>query len=143
MDKQPFPPLYSEGCEKMTDYEKEKILQLRQQGYSFTEISKQLNIKSGSIRSFCSRYSITPALCPQCGAFVFQTPHRKTKRFCSKKCRMNWWNHNTDWENRNPHHTQVCPVCHKTFKCFKAKPRMYCSRSCYAQARRKAANKNG
>ena len=143
MDKQPFPPLYSEGCEKMTDFEKEKIQELRQQGFNSSKIAEELGLKSSSVRSYCSRNSVEAPTCPQCGAVVLQSPHRKAKRFCSAKCRMDWWNHHTDLKNRKPHHTQICPICHRTIKCYKAEPRKYCSRSCYAQARRKAANNNG
>ena len=127
----------------MTEFEKEKITQLRTQGYSYDDIAKKLNLKASSIRSYCSRNNILPSICPQCGAPVFQNPNRKRKRFCSTKCRITWWNKHPDLGTRHPHHTQVCPICGQSFDCFKTKPRVYCSRQCYSDARRKAAVHDG
>lgn len=119
----------------MTEKEKVQIKNYRLQGLTYAEISEKLSLSVSTIKSFCSRNNITLHRCPQCGEMVLQTEHRKFKRFCSAKCRMTWWNRHPDQGKRMPHHTQVCPVCHKTFDCYHSKQRNYCSRKCYALSR--------
>lgn len=126
----------------MTQQEEKRIIQLRKQGLSLSEIAVCMNINAASIRSFCSRNNVQLDVCLQCGKTILQSPQRKEKKFCSDKCRMTWWNHNAGAGGRAPHHTQVCRNCHTTFDCFHSKSRVYCSRKCYAEARRKAAVTN-
>ena len=124
----------------MTNEEKEKIIRLRMQGLTCAEIGEKMGMKRTTVTTFCSRYNVKLYRCPQCGIVVPQNPNRKPKRFCSDKCRMDWWNRHPEKGNRKPHHTQICPVCHKEFDCFRARGRVYCSRSCYTKSRSGGVN---
>ena len=119
----------------LNNYEKRAIFDLKEQGNSYREISEILGINISTIKSFCSRHKPITDNCKQCGVPVRQTPHRKHKDFCCDKCRITWWNHHPKSGHRTPHHTQVCAYCHKTFNCYRAGHRVYCSRTCYNKAR--------
>jgi len=71
------------------------IPQLRINGKKPTEIAALLGISVNTVKSHIRRHPQTSVTvyCPNCGAVVPQNPGRKTKKFCSDKCRMTWWNH--------------------------------------------------
>ena len=124
----------------LTQEQKNQIALLRENGNGYGKIAQFLGLTVKQVRGYCTRSDAH--LCPQCGKRVRQSPHKKDKKFCSDTCRMTWWHRHPEKGNRNPHHTQVCPVCHTDFPCFRARTRIYCSRACYAEARRKAVDGN-
>lgn len=81
----------------MTTSEKEKVNLLWSMGYSYVRISNELDIPYDTIKSHCRRHNknsnagYPKGLCKNCGVPVVQSPHRKTKLFCSDKCRTAWW----------------------------------------------------
>ena len=83
----------------MTDKEKQQIKEYRDQGLSYSEISRILGISVNSVKTYCKRHALggtkafdgkgsTEFCCEQCGMPVKQNPGRKKKRFCSDSCRM-------------------------------------------------------
>ena len=105
----------------MNQSQKEKITELRNNGLSYKDISRELNLSESAVKSFFSRKN--KSVCDMC------------KRFCSDKCRMLWW-------RKNPHITAkmtetVCIVCGKKFFSYPSKHRKYCSKKCYGQSCRK------
>ena len=83
----------------MTDNQKQQIKQYRDQGLSYSEISRMLGISVNSVKTYCKRHALggakafdkkpsTQFCCEQCGKHVKQNPGRKKKRFCSDSCRM-------------------------------------------------------
>lgn len=130
----------------MTDREKQQIMALRQSGISYTQISDMLNISINSIKSYCKRHnfggkkallseSSTVLYCEHCGMPVKQNAGRKTKRFCSDKCRMLWWNGHTELVKRKANYTCTCQNCGKEFISYGNKNRKYCSHECYIEDR--------
>ena len=95
----------------MTIFQKEKILQLRYQGASYSEIAKAVGLPRDTVKSFCRRnaannsdVTITePDLngCRECGKALVQISGRKQRIFCSKECREKWWH--THPEKNSPH----------------------------------------
>ena len=87
----------------MTDKQKEQIHRLRWRGISYKEISCALHIPEGSVRSYCTRNSLSSddisaleevrrdfaiaAICKHCGQPIEQSGKYKPKQFCSDKCR--------------------------------------------------------
>jgi len=127
--------------------QKESILHLRGEGFSYSKISEMLRISENTVKSFCRRNSIvSPATvmnqeqmaeygCHQCGAPLTQTPGAKQKRFCSDKCRMAWWNAHPEAVNHKIVQQVTCKFCGQVFTSHGSRVRKYCSRSCYAQAK--------
>ena len=126
----------------MTTNEKEQILTLQSQGLGYTKISEIVGLPANSIKTFLRRAEIkrseaTAERCLCCQKPIKQTPHHRKKRFCSAVCRMRWWNANQQLVKRNAYYDFVCPYCGKAFTAYGNDHRVYCSRKCYADARRK------
>lgn len=72
-----------------------KIEELRKKGYGYKKIASSLDMSPNTVKSYLRRRSLAENAiikCQFCGVGVRQNPHRKTKKFCSDKCRMAWWN---------------------------------------------------
>lgn len=125
----------------MTKTQKEAIAHFQKHGLGYRRISKELNLSLSAVKSYCLRHPVEPELngCLQCGTPLTLFPHRKRRKFCSEACRTAWWNRNRDKAIRQTTYSVVCTSCGKEFESLKA-GRRYCSRQCYADARRKAVS---
>ena len=128
----------------MTNSEKNTILSMKEQNYSFNAIAKSTGLPIGTIKSFLSRDNAQKKLgaveskeqtidnCRQCGLPLVQGEHRKQRAFCSDRCRMIYWNDHRDLSQRPSAHLQQCEVCGESFYTYKGH---YCSRACAGKAR--------
>lgn len=134
----------------MTNEQKIKIAELRQQGFGYTTIADTLNISKGAVRSFCQRNNLggvkaathitdkpDGVFCKECGAPLVQPQGRKPVKFCSKQCRVHWWNKNLDKVNRKALYSFTCSCCGKEFTAYGNNHRKYCSHECYIRDRYK------
>lgn len=132
----------------MTDNQKKLTHIYREEGRSYKEIADILALSINTIKTFCKRNGlggvrtivteseeIMVKPCEYCGKPVSQHPERKQKRFCSDKCRNQWWNHHLADVDRKANYECVCMHCGKTFLSYGNKNRKYCSRSCYINNR--------
>ena len=130
----------------MTDKEKQKIRDYRMTGFSYTQISKMMDLSINSIKTYCRRHDLGGAKayehggeaktpCEQCGKPVKQNAGRKTKRFCSDKCRMLWWNNHSELVDKRANYSCVCAKCGKEFLSYGNRNRKYCSHACYIEDR--------
>lgn len=131
----------------MTDKQKNQIAEYREQGMSYTEISKKMDLSINSIKTYCKRHGLggvkayeigRPAVivpCEHCGKPVQQNPGRKQKRFCSDKCRNLWWNSHMDLVKKKANYECTCVCCGNQFTSYGNKERKYCSHSCYIEDR--------
>ena len=110
----------------MTDSEKKQILELYNKGLGYSKIAAALELPLNTVKSFL--YRLNKPL---------QITSKRVKRFCSDKCRMAWWNAHQEYVMRTAYYSFVCPQCGKTFTVYGNSKRMYCSRKCFAAARRK------
>lgn len=123
----------------MTDFEKQQITALRQQGLGYRAIARKTLCSLSAVKSFCQRRKLIAKKelddinhCKQCGAPITQAKGRRLKKFCSAKCRMQWWR-----EHRKAivhHKLQVCQHCGKSFFADR-RGRKYCCVSCYMAER--------
>ena len=133
----------------MTQAEKDVVLSLRQQQYSFSAIAQTTELPLGTIKSFLSRVSgkidlpvkaprITTNLthCKQCGTLLDQSKPGKTRSFCDDHCRTLYWNTHRDLSRRASAHKQTCEICGRTFFTYHGR---FCSRACYGLARSQKA----
>ena len=67
--------------------------------------------------------------CPWCGAPVGRNENGRPRKFCSDKCRLEWWGKHRDLIKHKSKELKKCPHCGSLFE-----PRgkqTYCSRICY------------
>lgn len=131
----------------MNDAQRQRVRELRGEGYSYKKISQMLGISENTIKTFCQRNRLGETMrqsaiinkdgyfCPCCGVPVMQMEGRKEKRFCSDRCRNKWWNSHLDQVNRKANYEFICAYCKKPFKAYGNKNRKYCSHRCYTKDR--------
>lgn len=124
----------------MKNTEKENITKLRNAGYGYTAIANELNISINTIKSFCKANNLggvkakrnnkkkNISFCLNCGKELKHTPGKKKKKYCSGKCRYQWWNKNRDCKST---YQIRCKSCNKKFNAYKNSNRKYCSHECY------------
>ena len=126
----------------MTDLQKQNVVYLRGRGDKYASIADTLGISENTIKSYCRRKSLVfrPSdahdVCVNCGHDLEHIPGKKKKRFCSDQCRMAWWNAHPDAVNRQSFYHFTCPTCGNEFESYGDANRKYCSRACFAVARR-------
>lgn len=127
----------------MTNEQREKIKSLRKEGWGYKKIAAELCISENSIKSFCKRNQLTgnaekatdpkrkdSNLCLSCGILVTQTPGYRARKYCSDRCRINWWNKHQPAPGRMNTHSFTCTACGVQFVAYGKRERKYCSRSC-------------
>lgn len=124
----------------MTDDEKRRIIVLRRGGIGYGKIAQQTGVSVNTVKSFCRRSNLTvstdgKSVCECCGKQIEQVPGRKQKRFCSDKCRNQWWNGHLDLVQRKAVYTFTCPNCSKVFKTYGNSQRKFCCHACYIEYR--------
>ena len=134
----------------MTVLQKERISSLREHGKSYREIAISLSLSINTIKSFCRNNGITvpkdkenstePQFCPICGKVLKRVKGKKSKRFCSDKCRMTYWNKHQNELIHKRAKEVVCPTCNKAFSTSINSSRKFCSHSCYITYRFGGAN---
>ena len=126
----------------MTDEDRMQIVELRKEGKGYKRIAQLLGLSENTVKSFCWRRHLLKEnpedkkdVCPCSGKVLVQRPGRKTKMFCSDKCRMKWWNSHLEQVERKANYSYVCPVCKKNFTVYGNANRKYCSHECYIKNR--------
>jgi len=123
----------------MTEEEKTKIHELREQGLGYKRIAAELGMKLSSIQSFIKRNKAENQLlgtCKECGMQIKSTKGKKRKEFCSDRCRMRWWNAHRDSIKHRNSSVVKCRFCGVEFITFGNCKRVYCSHECYVRDRR-------
>ncbi len=123
----------------MTEEEKAKIHELREQGLGYKRIAAELGMKLSSVQSFIKRSTAENQLigtCRECGMQVKSTKGKKRKEFCSDRCRMRWWNAHRDSVKHRNSSVVKCRLCGAEFVTFGNRKRVYCSHECYVRDRR-------
>lgn len=128
----------------MTDEIKNKIIALRKEGYGYKKIAKETGETIGVVRHLCVALEHKETTeCLQCGLPIKSPNGRKQKRFCSDRCRWNYWNKRKKLENRKTFHEVVCKQCGKTFMAYGNARRSFCSQECYQKSRHKEVQIDG
>jgi len=118
----------------MVGSEKTRIVELRQLGYGYKRIAKELSISISVVRYACSKSSDDDLLigsCENCGLTIKSIMGKKRKRFCSDHCRWLWWNKHQTEVHRKAYYTQRCKCCNKEFTAYGNNKRVFCSHECY------------
>ena len=75
--------------------------------------------------------------CLYCGREIKQPDTGRPKKFCTDKCRREWWKGHSDRINRKESamYQVVCERCGTEFLSYGNRKRKYCSHNCYIKAR--------
>lgn len=132
----------------MTKEQREQIVDLRKKGYGYRMIGQMLGLSRDAVRYFCKSNGMAGnaenvlisdgANCPCCGGGILQTEGKgRRKKFCSEKCRREWWKKHPGAGNKSESATyhSTCAGCGKEFTAYGNSHRKYCSHACYIQAR--------
>ncbi len=91
---------------------KEKVITLRKENYSYNKIAETLGMKKNTVQSICQRAGVKPVsnnltdknsealYCRYCHQPFGNVWNRKGKVFCSDSCRTKWWNEKRKLGNR-------------------------------------------
>ena len=123
----------------MTKHEIEILNIMRSRDKSAADIAIALGLSVNTVRSYIRRHPPKDTVevgCRQSGKPVMQHKGRKAKYFCSDRCRNAWWNAHPEKVQRKAYYRLACRFCGKEFVSYGNKNRKYCSRLCYADARR-------
>ena len=124
----------------MTSSQKKEILRLRDEGFSFTEIGKMVELSANTVQSFYRRQSLAfegkqsdgRAKCAHCKKLMAPSV-QSTRRFCGNACRMAWWRKHP--EKRPYTKKATCAFCGKEFDHNSSRPRKFCSHACYGKSK--------
>jgi len=120
-----------------------QVQELREARYSYSKIATVLGVPKNSVKSYCSRFGIRPGSrdpfadedgilrCRQCGHVITSERSSAVRRFCSKGCRMRWWNVHRDHAKSKTMQMVVCANCNKAFRSYSGGHRKYCCHACY------------
>ena len=137
----------------MTENQKKQIIEMRKKGIGYKAISTSLGLSRDIVRTFCKARNMTGfgmaavlnvderissgEICPNCCKSVRQSAKGRRKKFCSEKCRREWWKAHP--ENTNPKETAqyhlTCVYCGNEFISYGNDKRKFCSHSCYIHNR--------
>uniref|UniRef100_UPI00405673B4 RNA polymerase subunit sigma-70 n=1 Tax=Agathobacter sp. TaxID=2021311 RepID=UPI00405673B4 len=145
--------LRGKGCGDMTEQQAKQIRKMREQGIGYRSIALTVGLSRDIVRNFCKSRGLSgygPALtknlqeqvmlgkaCLYCGKEIEQPSTGRPKKFCSDKCRREWWKGHPEQVNRKDSalYSAVCSRCGKEFLSYGNKNRKYCSHGCYIKAR--------
>lgn len=127
----------------MTKEQKAAVLSMRAQNMKYREIAERLGVSVNTVKSYCLRQVSSQekknhalkAQCDNCGMEIKTTSRNKNKRFCSDKCRNEWWKNHPDDLNKKAFYTHQCKHCGISFIAYGNDRRKYCSHECYINDR--------
>lgn len=119
----------------MTDQQKKELIDLRVKGYGYKKISQMLGVTESTVSAYCQRNKLTFNGCKNCGKVMQKSKGTKPKKFCSDKCRWEWWNNHLGEVNRRANYDLICQHCGKRFVSYGNTKRKYCSHACYISDR--------
>ena len=121
-----------------------QLKQMRKDGYGYKRIAKELGLTLSVVRYACSKMSeedLLESRCEKCGLEIKSIKGKKKKRFCSDKCRWQWWSKHQKEINKKAFYTHQCKYCKKEFTVYGNNKRVYCSHDCYIKFKlQKGAN---
>ena len=135
----------------MTDAQAAQIKEMRLNGMGYRAIAETLGLSRDIVRNHCKAKGMDGyvaatvrnmqeregqgGICICCGKEMAQQGNGRPRKFCSEKCRRQWWKTHPEEGNRKAVYTQVCARCGKEFTAYGNSHRKYCSHDCYIKAR--------
>ena len=124
----------------MNEDQKTSIISLRQEGRSYSQIAIALQLSENTVKSICRRHLVvgkeelrtkSADCCKNCSKPLKNLRFGKPAKFCSERCRREWWKNNNSSPNRKAYYPVRCLGCDKEFLSYGNEKRKYCSHACY------------
>ena len=116
---------------------RERVVELRRRGHTYGEISEATGVPPNTAKSICRRTPTDTArvegVCEHCKTNL--PDGEQARRFCSDKCRLDWWHQHPERLNRKALYSFTCAHCGTEFMAYGNRKRKYCTHACYVQAR--------
>lgn len=119
----------------MNDFEKKRIIDLKESGMGYGGIAKELGLSKSTISSFLKTLDKN-SICKCCGKKFAQPKGVRLKIFCCNKCRFKYRRLLNKGNPTKSNFVVECLCCHKKFYSYKSLKRKFCSRDCYNNFRR-------
>lgn len=137
----------------MTDFQAKQIRELRMCGVGYRAIASVVGLSRDIVRNYCKGHGLdgyasaltlnmkeqmaSGAACMCCGKQIIQAPTGRKRKFCSDKCRREWWAAHPEAIQRKAtaYYDVTCAYCGKSFKSYGNKNRRYCCHECYVRDR--------
>lgn len=136
-----FARISSIGGLNMISDKKERMIELRRQGYSCSKIAEMLSVSINTVKSYCRRNKLQTSstkeihFCKQCGTTISIKDKYRPRLFCSDKCRVQWWKEHNHRVYPKPVYHLVCRNCGADFSSVGNRRQKYCSHACFISAR--------
>jgi hypothetical protein len=122
---------------------------MRNNGIGYKTIAREVGLTRDMVRNYCKSHDMAgygkqiiiragnKEVCKYCLGTIEKAGTGRPKKFCSEKCRREWWKENSDLIDRkaSAKYEMVCQHCGRIFISYGNKNRKYCSRQCYIKAR--------
>ncbi len=127
---------------------KDLIIAYREEGLSYREIAEKTHTSEGYCRNIWFRDNRAKqknkqqpemGMCIFCGKLLINNEGAKTKKFCSDKCRYDYFN----FEKKHKGYIRTCEHCKKEFVAFGNRYKRFCSRECQNAAAREGGMHRG
>lgn len=84
----------------MTSQQISMLTTMRNAGAGYQIIANAIGATKDTVKKYCQRHGMRSEtgsarslqFCPNCGVRLVSLAGKKAKRFCSDRCRYNWWN---------------------------------------------------
>ena len=137
----------------MTELQAGRIQELRMRGIGYRAIGDVLGMNRDAVRNYCKAHGLLGygaavrinikeqiaegIACQCCGKLLEQPERGRKRRFCSDKCRREWWSSHQEEIRRSPDalYEGICAFCGRPFTAYGNQHRKYCSHDCYIRAR--------
>ena len=135
----------------MTDFEAAQVKEMRMKGMGYRAIAEALGLSRDIVRNHCKakgmggyvaatvknlkEREVQNGICLCCGKETEQAGTGRPRKFCSEKCRRQWWNAHPQEGNRKAIVTKKCECCGREFSFYRSRKPKYCSYDCYIKAR--------
>lgn len=114
----------------MNDFEKRRIVELKEAGNGYGNIAKELGLSKSTVSSYLKSLEGNKT-CKCCGAKFTQPAGVRLKMFCCDKCRFKYRRLLKKGKPMTSGYQAECLCCHKKFYSYRSQKRKFCSRACY------------
>ena len=135
----------------MTDLQAAQVKEMRLKGMGYRAIAETLGLSRDIVRNHCKANGMNGyvaatvknlqeregqgGICICCGKETVQAGTGRTRKFCSEKCRRQWWKTHPQEGNHKSLCTKKCAYCGTEFSFYGSRHPKYCSHECYIKAR--------
>lgn len=137
----------------MDSQQADRIRELRIKGEGYRSIAREVGLTRDIVRNYCKSHGLDGYAevlisnmreqiqlgksCLRCGKELEQPHTGRKKKFCSDRCRREWWKEHPERITRREtaYYKSVCVYCGREFKTYGNKDRRYCSHNCYVRDR--------